>query len=395
MEEKFLSEIVNVEDIEEGKLNLIHAPCGCGKTTFATKVLAKYGNENYGCDNTLFLIDTKTGKDQLLHGGILKENEWTGVEYWEIPGIMRVMTYAGYATLVEKAPKYDYWTQDCLIVCDELHNAVKWSKWQDNELHKQAIEIVKARINVGQCTVVALSATPDAIKDEFGYCLKEIQLKGTPKSYKDNNYDIYKSLKLLLTQIEKGKRGIIYLPHIKEILKFQAFMECRGFKTAAIWSINNEDHKLTEKQLEIRDFIIEHRKLPKDIDILFINKSCETSISIGTTASQDIDFMIIHSADWDTCVQVRGRYRSDLDMVYYYRPDICFDDIVIPKEWLNRKLRKEDINDLIAYLEIKNDNRVLVKAPTFLREVENSGYTVKQKTVRGIRYKIIEDKKGA
>lgn len=396
MEEKYLSEIVDVNDIEKGKLNLITAPCGCGKTTFATDVLAKFGNQLHMCENTLYLIDTKTGKDQLLHTGILTENPWTGDEYWEIPGIMRVMTYAAYATIVEAAPKHDYWDSGCMIICDELHNAVKWSKWQDNDIHKRAIDIIKDRIRTTECTVVALSATPDAIKDEFGYCLKKIPLSGTPKCYKENSCDIYKSLKLLLTQIEKGKRGIIYLPHIREILKYQAYMDSRGFKTAALWSINNEEHPLSEKQLEVRNYIIEWRKMPKSIDILFINKSCETSISIGTSSTQDspIDFMIIHSADYDTYTQVRGRYRCDLDKLYVYSPYICYDDIVIPENWLNRKLRKADIEDLIEYLEIKTDNRVLVKVPTFLREVERSGYKVTQKTIHGIRYKIIEKNNG-
>ena len=392
MEEKFLSELVDVSDIEEGKLNLIKSPCGSGKTTFATNVLAKFGNEQYLCENTLYLIDTAVGKEQLLRTGEYMESAY-GTEYWKTPGVMRVMTYAAYATLVDAAPEYDYWTDFCLIICDELHNAVKWSKWEKQSIHKRALDILKQRLQSGTSTVVAISATPDAIIDEFGYCLKEIPLSGIPKSYKDVQWDIYKSLKLRLTQIEKGKRGIIYLPHIKEILKYQAFMDSRGFRTAAIWSVNNEEHPLSAEQLRIREYIIEHRKMPENIDLLFINKSCETSISIGTTKDKDsaIDFMIIHSADPDTREQVRGRYRNDLYMLYLYCPDIVCDDMVIPENWLNRRLRKPDIEELIEFLEIRNDNRVLVKVPTFLREVENGGYKVTSKTVKGIRYKVIEN----
>ena len=39
MRGKYLSEIVDIDDFEENKLNLIYAPCGCGKTTFAKTVL--------------------------------------------------------------------------------------------------------------------------------------------------------------------------------------------------------------------------------------------------------------------------------------------------------------------------------------------------------------------
>lgn len=393
MEEKYLSQIVDVNDIEEGKLNLINALCGCGKTTFATEVLAKYGNKQYGCDNTLYLIDTAVGKEQLLHTGVPRENEWTGIEYWEIPGIMRVMTYAAYATLVAMAPEHDYWTQYCLIVCDELHNAIKWSKWQGNDIHNRAIDIIKVRIQTANCMVVALSATPDAIIDEFYYCLKEIPLSGTPKSYKDDYVDIYKGLKLRLLKVHKGERGIVYVPHIREILKYQEFMESCGFKTVALWSINNEDYPMSEEQLRIRSYIIEWRKMPKDIDILFINKSCETSISIGTSSDNDstIDFMIIHSADEDTITQVRGRYRNDLKELYVYSDYVVSDDIIIPEKWLNRKLRKAEIEELIEFLDVRSENRVLLKVPTFLRIAESCGYKVTKKTVNGIRYKIIEE----
>lgn len=135
MEEKYLSELVDVNDIEEGKLILIKSPCGSGKTTFATNVLAKFGNEQYLCENTLYLIDTTVGKEQLLRTGEYMESAY-GTEYWKIPEVMRVMTYAAYATLVDAAPEYDYWMDECLIVCDELHNAVKWSKWEKQSIHK-------------------------------------------------------------------------------------------------------------------------------------------------------------------------------------------------------------------------------------------------------------------
>lgn len=65
MKGKYLSEIVNVEDLEIGKLNLIEAPCGCGKTTFAKNKLKDMHKEKqynvfdelYNLD-MLYLIDT-------------------------------------------------------------------------------------------------------------------------------------------------------------------------------------------------------------------------------------------------------------------------------------------------------------------------------------------------
>ena len=56
-EEYFLSHkgIINLKEIQYGKLNLIHAPCGSGKTTFVEK---KLWEESYWGD-LLYLIDSR------------------------------------------------------------------------------------------------------------------------------------------------------------------------------------------------------------------------------------------------------------------------------------------------------------------------------------------------
>ena len=137
---EFLSNLVDTSDIETGKLNLIYAPCGSGKTTFAKGKLAKFAEKEYLCHCSLFLIDTAIGKEQFLQSVYLEENYWTGEPYWVVPGIGKVMTYAGYGKLMECAPKYDYAGIDGLVVCDELQNAIQWSKYPDDTLHKKAIE---------------------------------------------------------------------------------------------------------------------------------------------------------------------------------------------------------------------------------------------------------------
>ena len=119
----------------------------------------------------LYLIDGRAGKEQLLQSKGSQEtiNFWTGEPEWHLPGII-VMTYAGYAFLNQKKPEQDTWKIDSLIVCDELHNLVKWSKWKkENNIHEYALNLIKERIKTGNNTVVALSATPLKIHQEFKY----------------------------------------------------------------------------------------------------------------------------------------------------------------------------------------------------------------------------------
>lgn len=387
---EYLSNLVDVNDIECGKLNLIYAPCGSGKTTFAKGKLAKFAKNNYLCGFSLFLIDTAIGKEQFLQSGYVEENPWTNEPYWVVPGIGKVMTYAGYGKLMECAPKYDYVGFDGLVVCDELQNAIQWSKYPDDTLHQKAIETLAAHITAKESTVVALSATPNLIRKEFSWCLNEVPLYGDPRHFEEKSVQRYCNLKQLLCQIPIGQRGIVYISHISQILKYKAILDQRGFKTGALWSTKNAAHPLDAEQIRIREAILRSKRIPNDIDVLFINKSCETSITIGDIGDPGsyIDFMIIHSSEPDTQTQVRGRYRNDLSQLYLYDSS-AEAEIMIPAEWLGKKLRKGDINQLISELEIRDGKRLLVKAPTFLQMAEDSGYTVISKVVRGIRYKII------
>lgn len=389
---EYLSNLVDVNDIECGKLNLIYAPCGSGKTTFAKGKLAKFAKSNYLCGFPLFLIDTAIGKEQFLQSGYVEENPWTNEPYWVVPGIGKVMTYAGYGKLMECAPKYDYVGFDGLVVCDELQNAIQWSKYPDDTLHQKAIETLAAHITAKESTVVALSATPNLIRKEFSWCLNEVPLYGDPRHFEEKSVQRYCNLKQLLRQLPIGQRGIVYISHISQILKYKAILDQRGFKTGALWSTKNAAHPLDAEQIRIRETVLRSKRIPNDIDVLFINKSCETSITIGDIDDPGsyIDFMIIHSSEPDTQIQVRGRYRNDLSQLYLYDSS-AEAEIMIPAEWLGKKLRKGDINQLISELEIRDGKRLLVKAPTFLQMAEDSGYTVISKVVRGIRYKIISE----
>ena len=60
---KWLAEAVHADEIEKGVLNIVCAPVGSGKTTWALDVLSNTVSSKY---KMLYLIDTKNGKEQLL-----------------------------------------------------------------------------------------------------------------------------------------------------------------------------------------------------------------------------------------------------------------------------------------------------------------------------------------
>ena len=379
---QFLSKIVHVDDLKHEQLNLITAPCGAGKTTFCKDVLGKFGIETTLKDG-LFLIDTATGKEQLLADGIT---------YYECDDYVckklhdfRVMTYAGFATLCKLAPDKNYWKTEALIVCDELQNPCDWAKWtgDGSSIHADAINLIKDAIKEKTNTVIAISATPNKIIEEFKD-IYDVPLYGTPRQYETMQTERYKDLRLVLNKIQPGQKGIVYVERISQIKQAMEMLP-GSIKCNAIWSVNNQDHPMTHEQINLRNYIINNRKMPDDIDVLFINKSAETSISING----DIDFMIIHSTDPDTQVQARGRFRSDLKKVYLHDDSGKY-ELKLHDRWLGIPLDKNGKNNLCDELKLKNHKNGRQLNWTSVKKILiDNGYEVTEKKSGSKRWTII------
>ena len=158
-EEYFLGEkgIINLDEIQQGKLNIIHAPCGSGKTTFVEK---KLWTEAYWGD-LLYLIDSRNALEAFKIRG--EQKEYNGKIYYKHRGIT-AMTYATFAALCIYKPDEWLWNDEgSLIVCDELQSAIKWSHINSNEddlwfrkdinLHKTALEELHKRLKESFCFI--------------------------------------------------------------------------------------------------------------------------------------------------------------------------------------------------------------------------------------------------
>ena len=124
---KYLDEAVDINEIKSGQLNLIEAPVGSGKSHFALNVLPKELNDKH---NMVYLIDTVNGKQQLQRqdnvgdfNALWKELVENGIAYFGEEEII-VMTYAKFGTLA--AEDGDFGMNLELIVCDEVHNLVRF-----------------------------------------------------------------------------------------------------------------------------------------------------------------------------------------------------------------------------------------------------------------------------
>jgi hypothetical protein len=355
-------------DIKLGCINLIAAGCGAGKTTFIKNVISK------AYDDILFLIDTRVGAEQLI-------DEMQGYD-------ITVMTYAQYAMMVQHHPENDRWEYgSCTIICDEFHNLINFSKWDNNSIHKLANDLIFTRFFHNDCIVLALSATPDVIFYEYGSLVHEIVINEEIMHYETYDVEYYSNIFHIIKNIHPGERGIIYVPRITQIIKVEEHLRNMGIKVSSIWSKNNEQYWLSEEQVAVREYVIKNRKVPDNIDVLIINKSCETCISIYN----NIDFMIIHSTIPDTQEQARGRFRGDLKILYLLdkeEPD-CFAELNLEGKWLSKKLYKQDKETLCQELNFRDNRNRLIGWNTIKKILIDNGYIVSDKKNDNVRFSII------
>ena len=388
-EEYFLGEegIIDFNEIQHGKLNIITAPCGSGKTTFVEDKLWK---EAWWGD-LLYLIDTRNGLEAFKARGEAKE--YNGEIYYKHQGIT-AMTYGTFAMLCIHKPDEWLWDNDeALIVCDELQSAIRWAKIpQKNNpvnLHEVALLELHKRIKTG-ARVVAITATPFTIKKEFEHEFVNMPIHGKLKRYRAKRKQNFRNLKEILPQLPADKRGIIYTPQVRQFFDIQNALAKRGIKADGFWSINNTDHKMTTEELEIRKSVVLKGIIPDNIQVLLINAASETGINI----TSPVDYVVVNDSNPDTQIQAVGRVRHDIETAYLrdlepskftYIPH-CY----IDEKWLNRRLYAEDKDTLCRELIIVDERGRRYKWPNIKKTLIYSDFQVTDKRDKdGRRYSVI------
>lgn len=395
-EEYFLGEegVILFDEIQYGKLNIINAPCGSGKTTFVEK---KLWEESYWGD-LLYLIDSRNALEAFKIRG--EEREYNGKIYYKHRGIT-AMTYATFAALCIYKPDEWLWNdEDALIVCDELQSVIKWSHIKngedelrfrkDSNLHKTALDELHKRIKIG-ARVVAITATPDSIHKEFKDEFLNVPIHGVLKQYHAAHTCTFQNLSSLVTTLPADKRGVIYTPHVTQIHSIRDQLQKRGIKAVGFWSENNINHDMDDEEWAVRDSVILKGIIPNDVQVLLINAASETGINI----TSPVDYIVVNDSNPDTQIQAIGRVRHDVDTVYlrdYSSQNYTYISYTrLAEKWLDRRLYEEDKRLLCEELNIRDERGRLYKWPNVKRSLRFSGFRVTDKQEKnGRRYSIIE-----
>lgn len=353
---KYLSDVLDTSHFEKGFMNVIFAPCGSGKTTAAINHIAPLASSP---KKVIYLIDTRIGKERLSNEDGMTapcpyyDNEiMNGMGFWENDDKIVVTTYAQFGIWCDRhsgfAEKYEY------IICDEPQNLVLFSKIgtkdkTDIPVHKIARASICAAVNNGNVMVIAISATPKPLI-ELDCKLKDIPIDRTDlRHYEEHNTIYYARPEDALNAVPLGQRGGLYVKHVQPMKQFAEILRGRGFNPLMIWSLDYKE-PMSAEQLAARTYIIENEAVPDEYDVFLFNATAETSINIRSR----MDFFIAHSPGNTHITQSRGRYRGDLETLYVWDKKSPY-VVVVPDEFLDRVLFREDLKELRARLNMVKD----------------------------------------
>lgn len=287
---KFLSDVLDTSLFTYGTMNIIVAPCGCGKTTAAINRIAALASSPH---KALFLIDTHNGNVRLA------KNKALTMPYVFFPECVRnpcfpsdelqkdkivVTTYAQFGVWVKHTPAFADNFE--VIICDEAHNISIFPNYgpQPN-FGSFARDALCEAATRGQTLVVGITATPEPLEKlsckRYTVPIDASQLR----QYENHEVRSYATLRQVLEQIPHGKIGMLYVPHITQMKDCASIASAAGHNPICVWSLSNADHPMTEEQLAAREYILEHSIL---MYYLRASRPAKQYISMGFCSSSII-----------------------------------------------------------------------------------------------------------
>lgn len=375
-EGKFLSQTIEYNEIIRGRLNMVVAETGQGKTTMATQELPqKLGITNKA--RVLYLIDTNMGRDMLARKDIVQ------TAFPPEENKIIVMTYAKFGTLLKT---YNIWSSMFdLIVADEFHNLYKYTRIDMARMMKanpdfspetlsmmlsresanyKAMEAIKRWSESQSLYVVAMTATPEVFleKDkELDNLIQVIQSKEKLVAYEIlARFTYINAEEVLVEGAQDGEKRLIFTHTIKQANEFKQLVENNTERKAlALWSNSNLNAPpLTSEQLNTRQYIIDNESFPDDLDDLIFTEAFSTGWNL---VDDRVTTTIVHSSNDALIKQVCGRNRQDIKKLYVYDSEKATNkkkeikkkqkelekDWKIPTSFLNRELDTQERNRLI------------------------------------------------
>lgn len=408
MEKLYLGQLLDEREIDilkiaEDKNVFVLAPCGCGKSTFLKRNLFIDKNKNY-----LILVDNTGVKMQTMKEGDIcnskgeiliknKDGKWELTTNYLGKKNITIMCYAEFGEKIKYDLRDRFINQFDIICCDEVHNLVNYQQIDDSaKLHLAFMKLLEKYDNT---KIVWMTATP--------YYLEKLakEYPGIDTNFKTLNFTNDKTIKRytekretyishfssISTELRQYKKYfedmngkvLIYTRNISIMKSIQESLEQLDFlKPICIWSDVNRANKLSDEQIEVRDYLIEKGDLLNPYNCLIINKAYETGLNIF---DEKIGIMVAHTTNITEQVQARGRIRHDIDLLVLRTNDKKLIDkcnIEIDEDLIDKWLNKEDLEVfVINKLNLTDDKGRKLTVNKLLNEIEKYNYAIEKRRI--------------
>ena len=398
----YLGEIIKKEKPTFGSNNMILSPVGSGKSHLIENMLipkdfkkkALYLTSNTALKDSVAPSDNEVRKKMAEQGK--SRGFYTSANksrYGDVPYKVHVMTYSEFGDKMLHTS--DELLEDVEIVfCDEIHSLPIYFNYDNN--YKLAIAMFWLLKKQDGVTMYYFTATKDSIsllEEKVPGRLDDIKIldyidQPHIRKYvaKSTHYvsHIEQTRVYLAARKEAfdyyGYKALAFTRLITEQKKIEKIAKEEGFKPLVLWSVNNEDEKMTDEQLEARDVLLRTGLIPEPYNLLIINGSMQEGWNLFDEA---VTLAILDTIDLTEQIQALGRIRKDIDLVVKKTKDkkLLFKNIIIPEKYLNKDLNTEDKENLSIELNILNDKGKLIKWTSIKKIITNLGYEIEDKVI--------------
>lgn len=376
---EYLSYFLKDKQLENN--SLIIAPTGSGKTHYIFNDLIQEGKYLYLCDNE----NLKT---------VIEENDRTFSNRKYITGFSKysveVMCYKEFGEKVRYSNNIIKGYK--AVICDEIHNLIDYQTFNDDADLSHAIkELFKP---YKETNIYYFTATPHYLKmleKEHSTLSKILVIHDFSenkqiKRYINRREAYLNHLSQVQFQLDEYKQAfeyadmkcLIFTRKIEDMKKLEEMCKSRKLKPISIWSTNNKASEMNSEQLKVRAYLLENGTLPAPYNVLIINRASETGINI---TDETMNLAIINTTNLTQQIQVRGRIRHDIDLLVIRTKEQTLPSIkiILDEKYLNKELIKEEVEEIIKELNIRNKKNKLITVTSFKKLLEEYKYDVKTK----------------
>jgi len=395
----YLGQIIEIEKPEFTKNNLILSPVGSGKSFLIEEKLIPKNHKG----KILYLTSNTALKDSLCpNNNELRKrfaengksiNFFTSENkkrYGDSSYSVHVMTYHEFGKRIF-SPNQSFTKDINLIFCDEIHSLPIFTQYGGNgELLLALNWLFQKHENK---TIFYFTATKEGLSKlksnhpnymdnikEFDYLnhpkIRKYEAKSTYYISNINQLRIHLKAKREYTK-RHGQKGLAFSKKISEQKKIAELAEEEGFSPIVLWSVNNENLKMSEEQMNARDYLLKTGNIPEEYDLLIINGAMQEGWNLY---DNNVEFAILDTTNETEKVQALGRIRKDVDFIVLKTNEAKeISHITLEKEYLNVSLTNEDKELLALNLNIVDDRNRVVKWPTLKKIIISSDYEIEDK----------------